>query len=463
MYNRPPWVGLRKVYTAKKTTLDAGKVGVFVNDLGKHLSAKLTADLQLAILNGPIGTEAEVTKGDYRGTFVNRVQSFLWKNEGIQFEAKNNVLNDALTRATKCSIPHDLYARWDESFNWTAGDFGDARSCFFGGHAKTRYHLKHWKPAIALQFYSLIEETGKGITEKAYHKSPLCEGGKWYQGFGRCWATLDWPNDGLIVVWNSYPANENLTAFAAGVIEGLSHDDKKLASTLTYKTNSLVNSGQNGGWFYTNNGCIVIGTQDQLKKVEKGLDIHTPEPKHSSFEEHGGQCAKCGLHVWTDRPSVYEKSKTVSISLCETCVAQKPGDYFVSCGLCSSTTFFHGSGKYETLSVSAKVVTNKETKKTIICCPTCHSNLDLETYSTKFEDQVKPKTPLPKTSKVAKATKKVKEAVGATVQNLQLFQEQNEWDEDEGIYVGAAVDNFDNEEYDDDYDDDGDDDMDDGW
>jgi hypothetical protein len=77
MYTQPIWEGLRKVFSANNKKLDLAKVSTFTLELKKHLSNPLADELHKAIMEGPVHTDSEITKGDYRGTFTNRTFSMM--------------------------------------------------------------------------------------------------------------------------------------------------------------------------------------------------------------------------------------------------------------------------------------------------------------------------------------------------------------------------------------------------
>jgi hypothetical protein len=395
MYTTPIWDGLRKVYSAKTTTLDAAKVGTFSLELKKHLGSKTVDEVQSAILNGPIHMDQQITNGDYRGTFVNRVQSFLWKNHGLKFEDKSNILNDALTKATKCSITSDLYAQWDKSFNWTPGDFGDGKSCFWQGHAGARYFLKDWEKAIALTLYSKHEDPPKSIKEIPYSKALICQSGDWYKGYGRCWVLIDWPVEGCIVVYNSYPSEQHLAAYVSSIIEGIRQTDVELANSLVVKEVKFTNGGQYQNWFYTNSGkATVICTPKASSKIGKDIDLKKPQaPELTSYKEYGGTCVTgCGKYAWTDRPSLVDSKGRLKLAVCEQCVATHREPYFKVCACCGEWTFYMDSQKYNCLDKTGKRVSFKHNGNSQIVCSDCHNQLDTNKFDPDPLYQSEPKT-----------------------------------------------------------------------
>ncbi len=315
---------------------------------------------------------------------MKRIDSYLWKNHGFSFSERSNILNDIYTNCTKEEVAFDLYGRFDASFNWTPGDFGDGRSCFWLSHAIARYYMKEWKEAHGYTLFQTIENPNHKIKERRYHKSPMQQGDAWYLGYGRCWTLINYPIPDVIVVFNAYPGEHLLHTFASSIITGIAESNPELGSKLLTKNVKMKNSGSQHNWFYTNGQtALVIGTEASLKKLPDNIDIKKEKPDYNSLQDFGGECIfGCGRYAWKDRPSIFDiDSKKNRLGVCEQCVYKKSGQIFVSCGICGADTFY--MKEHERFDVCGKRVT-KHSGGELVACPACHDTLDLARYTSGY-------------------------------------------------------------------------------
>lgn len=378
------WDGIRKVHSAS-SGLDLAKAGRLISEIGPYLNSELLAELKKAVVEGPIHMDAQRTEGDFRGSLVKRIDGYLWKNHGFSFPEKGNVLNDAFTRATKEEVAFDMYGRLDPSFNWTPGDMGDGRSCFWLSHAIARYWMKECDYAYGYQLFQQIEKPSKKTVERPFHKSPMFQEGKCYTGYGRCWTFWNWPYEDCILVFNAYPGDNLLNTFAQSIITGISQRDAKKAASLVMKKVQFKNTGSKHNWFYTNSGhAILIGTEPALKKAGDCVDLKKERPDLSSLKDFAGNCIYgCGRYAWKDRPSIWDYWEGQTLAICEQCVYKHHQTHFVSCNICGEETFY--KAKYEHFDVCAKPVTRQRDNSHIIVCPECHDDLDSEAYTSGFK------------------------------------------------------------------------------
>lgn len=381
-----PWDGLRKVYSCNLKDMDPAKVNMFLQQMDPYVKKNVTEDLHKQILKGSIGMEMEKTSGDYRGSFTKRVQSYLWKNYGFQFEDKGNMINNFFSTATKDLISEDLYGRFDPSFNWAPGDFGDAQSCFWLGNSIARYYMKGMKNAYAFCLYTKIAEPNPAIKVRPYHKTPTVQDNVWYQGYGRCWALFNWPNDEVITIFNAYPSGTLLNAFVQSLQQGLSQLNPSLVELLSFQSVNFTNQGSGGGWFYTNNGtATLLGSKKGLEKAGREVDLGAKQPVLEKFPDFGSKCLLgCGKYAWKDRPSVWGVDYSGDRGgLCEQCLQKKKREYVISCDLCGLETVYYPN--FETFNFCAKQVTLEKNGASRLACPDCFSKLDREKYSCKHK------------------------------------------------------------------------------
>lgn len=382
------WDGIRKVHSAS-SGLDVAKAGRFIADLGPYLSNSLLSELKKAVIEGPIHMDAQRSDGEYRGSLVKRIDGYLWKNHGFSFHEKGNILNDVFTNATKEVVAFDMYGRLDPSFNWTPGDMGDGRSCFWLSHAIARYWMKEWEHAYGFQLYQNIEKPSKKTVERPYHKSPMFQEGKCYTGYGRCWTFWNWPYEDCVLVFNAYPGDHLLNTFAQAIITGIAGTDPKKASSLIMKKVMFVNTGSKSNWFYTNSGhAMIIGTEAALKKVGAEVDLKREKPDYESLKDYAGKCIYgCSRFAWKDRPSIWDSQSGQVLAICEQCVFKHHQSHFVACNICGEETFFKAN--YAHFDVCAKPVLRQRDSSRIIVCPSCHDELDLDQYHSDYKQAKK--------------------------------------------------------------------------
>lgn len=380
------WEGIRKVHSASNGSLDKAKASQLVSSLGSYLSPDLLVELKTALIEGPIHLDGSIKEGEYRGSLVGRLSGYLWKNHGFSFHDKSNHLNDLYTKATREEVAFDLHGRFDPSFNWTPGDFGDGRSCFWLSHAIARYWMKEWDQAHAFCLYQKLEKDNPKVVERAYHKSPLREQDSIYTGYGRCWTFFNWPVEDCVVVFNAYPGDNLLNTFGQAILTGLEDQNTHLAGKLAMKQLRFKNTGSESNWFYTNSGhAVVIGTEKALKALGNEIDLKEKKPDEKKFKDYGGKCIfSCGRYAWKDRPSIFDIDEDLEhLGICEQCVYKKAGTIFLSCQICGDSTFYMKD--FERYDVCAKSVSRKDGGGTILACPACHDTLDSNIYSSRYK------------------------------------------------------------------------------
>jgi hypothetical protein len=172
-------------------------------------------------------------KGEYVGTFPKRVSKYYWQTYELKFPKKLTQELGNIARQHSSDNSHYEF-EFVNRFNWSAGDFGDKGSCYFGSHKSARDTLQE-NNALAIRFY----EDGKG--------------------FARAWiAQLE---NSQFILFNGYgiPSNPTLTIariFATWI-------------GLGYKKIDLYNHGESSGDLYINNGTgYLIGTAEQLESLD---------------------------------------------------------------------------------------------------------------------------------------------------------------------------------------------------
>jgi formylmethanofuran dehydrogenase subunit E len=228
-------------------------------------------------------------KGKYVGTFAKRVSKFYWKEHGLK--CPDSFIQAIGNLARQHSSENVSYTfEFVDSFDWNAGDYGDANSCFWGGRAQARQILKDHN-ALAIRFY----EADKGI--------------------GRAWiAQLE---DNRYIIFNGYGLTANPTLVSARVFATW--------LGLNYKKISLCNLGKDSGDLYINGGIGYL-----ISTLEQSEYIHEWDLRYGKQDDEDSHtCEDCGESVSED--DVYFGSD--DLPYCQDCFYEA-FDYCEHCGEC---------------------------------------------------------------------------------------------------------------------------------
>ena len=131
LYNiREKILGL--LYDERKSELQKNESGIenqfhYVNRLVKMFMY----DSYEEIMESIDGEKWIVNKGTYAGTWIKRLNSFLYKKENLKLSPSiNSIIGGELGKMKKSGL---IY-KWDltDNIDWERGDFGDDGSCFWG-------------------------------------------------------------------------------------------------------------------------------------------------------------------------------------------------------------------------------------------------------------------------------------------------------------------------------------------
>jgi hypothetical protein len=179
-------------------------------------------------------------KGEYVGTFPKRVSKYYWQEH--QLKSPTTFVQELGNRARQHSSKHKAYTfDFVNRFNWNAGDFGDAHSCFWGDRKAARKTLEDNK-GLAIRFF---------------------EGDK---GYARAWIMPI--GDNRYIVFNGYGHEGNPTLICARVMATW--------LGLGYKRIELSNYGATSGTLYINGDIgYLIGTSEQTAELDE-YDLELP-------------------------------------------------------------------------------------------------------------------------------------------------------------------------------------------
>lgn len=216
------------------------------------------------------------------GKFPKRVAKYLHK-QGIKAppELVSEIGNIAARHTGRVSRYEIDFTR---SIDWSAGEFGDGGSCFWGTHAAARDMLES-NGAYAVRFW------------------------RGERGIGRAWLA---PLGEALLAFNAYGPHSLLTI---GRI--LAH-----AAGWTYRYVKLENNSTTTGTLYVNGGnAIAIGPADVLEDLGERIDLQ--------WEDEGERCECCGCDC-TDEYDVSPNGER----LCWECFSE----HYTSCGYCGEAS-----------------------------------------------------------------------------------------------------------------------------
>lgn len=214
-------------------------------------------------LNRDFARDWVVNKGTYTGTFPKRVASFLYKQRSIRLtaEQQSEVGNIAKRHCTKSStFVFDI----TDTFDWEAGDFGDAGSCYWSDRRQARKLLRHYG-ARAIRFYRPDKPT-MGIARAWL--APIVMNSKLYSEKMVMLALDEAQRQNLFVVFNGYGHETQRAARILATHLGLS-----------YCQVGLSNEGNTGGTLWINHysgvnrsgvssSAFLIGPTAELAPIE---------------------------------------------------------------------------------------------------------------------------------------------------------------------------------------------------
>lgn len=289
-----PFTGFRRLSEDTTDDLSTSQVEALLGTFKKTVNEEVINTLRKAILEGPIGRETVSVKRDgLQGTFVPRLQKFMYKTFGCEFTGEEDFISKSYSQIFKQAIPSTVYVGFDDTFFWRSGDFGDGNSCYWGSNKVARFWMRNDPHSLAFHVYTVIDNPKKN-NEPLSRRYATCNG-EHLLGFGRCLLLVDWPVEGTIIMYNTYPSTSLTDAFAGLIQRALRWPQ------LHTKKIDLTNKGSGGGWFYTNNRDVLVlsPTKELLDKVPKSIDIAAGDVSIKKFKDWlGHDCT--GHDVMTD-------------------------------------------------------------------------------------------------------------------------------------------------------------------
>lgn len=366
------WSGFTRLFTPNNTSYTEGEIKTLIEGLGLSLAPAIIQKLKAEILTGEIGFEKERASGQFRGTLVKRIQSYLWKVHKLQFEGSDSPITKALSLLNASKLSEDVYADLTPKMYWRNGDFGDNSSCYWKGNASTRYFLSNWEPFSAIRYYRIFNGSENNFLEKKKlhpHKYAMHDG-LLLEGWGRSLLAMNFPQEGYWGFWNTYPNKEivpQLVEQLVGKLQEINGID------LDIKPIIICSNGRTDGWFYTSGRHQFLIYNKRLSPIDK-IDIKQSAPNIKEFPEYLGEC-DCEVPIFFDE--LHRKYKD-----CRFCATCSPKVKDVLCECCLELTGFLPGSK-----VGAKQLITKEGISFV--CNTCFMNDSPQLPKTTVEERRK--------------------------------------------------------------------------
>ena len=254
-------------------------------------------------------------KEEYVGTFTKRLSNFLYKEHTVKITPKNlSALGTAISRhVSKESV---YYIDFTKNFNWSAGQFGDTNSCYWGKNSLARDLFKE-AGGMAMRFWSSPIEN----IEELKSKYRIMRG-KNRAGLGRAWLIRQ---GDIYALFNVYISDQLQSMRLNGLEARVEYWDfpRTLAHLLgvSYQKTNVYNGDDGcGGVIYINSDGFAVGLPQVLAALE-GIDLDIDTSNVTG-------CNKCETYVW--------KEVIAGDGLCQSCW---DADSY-ECDHCQET--FHG-------------------------------------------------------------------------------------------------------------------------
>jgi hypothetical protein len=222
-----------------------------------------------------------VAKGDYAGTYPKRLLSYFRRNHPnlVKLVAPTVAMVGGVLGA---SVNHgrEYWADIDLKLDWRDGDFGDARSCYWGANRAAMPKLRE----AGIGALRVFNSDGEGYG-RAWLTAFDCDGDQTslrrYDRLNHHHNASQW------VIWNAYGS---ATVTLARILCAA------LGSNYTYTRCSVENNGAQHGLVYINGDGYVIHHMSQPTQATYELGIETGCPDCSA-EEECSECNNCSDRV----------------------------------------------------------------------------------------------------------------------------------------------------------------------
>jgi len=216
-------------------------------------------------LYGEIDWRWKVTgKGPYVGTLPKRIGKLLYKRHGIKLSS--DVMAEIGTAGSMhASHVRSYYMRFDRTFEWQRGTFGDRSSCFFTCRDRARESMRNggcW----AVQMFTPTEDSGDFEHE-----------GVALRGLARAWMKVQ---EDDMLIWNGYGLDTREVAKILAEIWGLHY--AKVRITDNDQPDGLV-------WINDDGKGYILTERAEVCDGEENYDLML-EPYH--------HCDNCESESW---------------------------------------------------------------------------------------------------------------------------------------------------------------------
>lgn len=260
-------------------------------------------------------------RGQYIGNMARRMSKLAWNEFNIVLAKEQLAVLGQLARDNS-NTAETVYIDFTDKLDWNAGEFGDAGSCYWGGHNRAREILMD-HAALGLRLWRSPEVYGK---PRGYRED--------YPGIGRAWVIPPASHEigNYTLIYNGYGGttkpngdHTNLsTLWFARILAAFLGTD--------YKKVKLLNNGNWDGEVYVNNGnAYAVGdwlTLADLTSVDLEWDASNNYDGNDD-DDNAYTCEGCG---WSsDDEDNFYYSQGDQGPYCEECYDER-WTHCASCG-----------------------------------------------------------------------------------------------------------------------------------
>lgn len=239
-----------------------------------------------------------------RGTLPKRIASAFYELAKENKLKKVRKLSDKIISAIGTLVAKEKptgkihYFDFTTKFNWVAGQFGDAGSCFLSSNEKTNYikWLEESGNVFSIRFFNPLTLAADTPMMDNLPEAWYKEGGTSYRGIARAWLMLSYDqkiNTSILTAFNAYghdlkyivnvlESYLHWTALAsnASMRWSTGHDEKAIAidnNTSLYVNKGIVSCLTNKKGIIRNK--ITKFSLDAIKNPTDGKEVYTPKLK----------------------------------------------------------------------------------------------------------------------------------------------------------------------------------------
>ena len=325
----------------------------YLNSEQKNFSDIVWDDLAEAIRDdNRVGREFDSANG----SLYKRIQKYFWNKYDFNFVTRKGAKIDALEASIqKCredSLRFPIEAELSQRMDWTAGDFGDGDSCYFGGNTCTRRFMNTQENFRTLKVY------------------------KDGNNFGRALILTDVAGEGFHLLYNTYPGrNDKYKDMFAHALIGLLREHTGV-EYLT-KLVSIENRSKDTGWFYTNEniGAIVYPAAKQADgdATSRVILAYGDRPNVRELQGYVSDCVCCSKDADRKGTAIFDYDKYIPLpgtrigaGICQKCSNTDQ----ITCDVCSKKVVavsYHIFNRFQVPGIATQVLRISDKLKIYVC------------------------------------------------------------------------------------------------